>query len=1226
MAGSSKGTTGVGARAAGTKRTADASLGNGNAKRVFFSRTTEKPLVPVADLLNVDFWNFTKLCHRHDRQVGDLGNPFEALERWARRALPPACWDDSDRQVGHWMRSESLGAAYMFQNGYCYDNGREFVTVPTYGQWLEYDGFKHFMSDEGIAWYSILATHRLEFKMGNPKHSYLPVGSWTMSRFGKPVIVGKDNKFYQSVLDAFRERNPATITKDKEIEVPIKHLTMISDLEQEPEPPHSADMHEYGPVLRLVGGTARQIVSPQPLEFENMVVDQPEHVKPSEAKLAPVSPSKRATGMSSEESQTAESKKIDQPGKRNAKMPKGKSAAVSSSGEATGFSSEESQTAESKQAQTSSSPPAPSPFHTPEKRRPPPAKASHALPTSRPSGSVGPNKTIRGPLSGDAQQAPPKPSGKEKQTDKGSVTGVSSNRNTGLITPPKDQKTTPSPPASTSTASRPVATPFTAKRPVATPTTTTIPAKRPVATPTMATIPATPAVTRAAHAEREPEGKKHISGTGISATKGFNQIRTATLERQAASKSPTSTGTRAQQAGATGSFPREKAAQKKDDTTESSKHIVPPVAQDTESARAAVEAQLFEEFAAQRAKKTNAELAALDASKSQAGYTPAEEAEAARAAAARKAAEANRLRFELEAAKSRARARAHADKANTVKTTVEANTQPQGTQVTQELHGKSQGLSFGVEMEFMIPVILEEERDGTNIDDELLPLLNVIPLAPGEDVNGAQRKRYTDVLNSEMAVRGWVEDTLRDTLIELGVPVVDPEANMLSPGDANAQHVSADRAYWGWNVTNDSSVRIPQCLQKAYSGGKARWVSLELISPAYWATPKNLGEIRRVVGHLSTKLRVLTPESGGLHVHVGRGKSSFDLAELKRLAGLCYAAGPLLSQLHPASRHTNGYCQSNRLYSNLAHGMATEEAIARRSQPKPVCNRDNCPVPHKPHAKPMYLGEETEESRQRPADTPRFQRMIPRGDLPREKLSENLCDRGFFRDGALKKPGAIAPSINELWRAPTATDLVTLFQTNRYFAYNFARYVCDDDACDDDNTSDYIANLSERSSNPSSVAAGGGGGRSSSSSNNSSVSSTFAPNAFSDTSSSKGGHVCNKAAQTVEFRQAASTLDPDSVVAWVRVVVNLTCVALHTRIEEFSRLVHCCAKAEREPKWYDAFDLLVDLDMPRTAQFIQTSMLSRKTRSPWADLPAKGAFVKDERMVAEEDRDRGVFM
>lgn len=141
-------------------------------------------------------------------------------------------------------------------------------------------------------------------------------------------------------------------------------------------------------------------------------------------------------------------------------------------------------------------------------------------------------------------------------------------------------------------------------------------------------------------------------------------------------------------------------------------------------------------------------------------------------------------------------------------------------------------------------------------------------------------------------------------------------------------------------------------------------------------------------------------------------------------------------------------------------------------------------------------------------------------------------------------------------------------------------------------------------------------------------SSGFASNAYSGSSPSSSGsaHNCNKAAQTVEFRQAASTLDPDSVVAWVRVLVNLTCVALHSRMEEFSRLVHCCAKAEREPQWYDAFDLLVDLDMPRTAQFIQTRMLSRTTRTPWADLPATGGWLaEDARMAELLERDRGML-
>ncbi|KAK8091002.1 hypothetical protein PG994_000507 [Apiospora phragmitis] len=124
----------VGAGVSGTKRPASDNLGNGHTKRTNTGViTTEGPLITVKNLLNVDFWGLPKLCHRHNRQVGDLGNPFEAVESWARRALP-----------------------------------------------------------------------RSDFNTGNPHYPYLTVGSWTMSRFGKPVIVGKGNNFYQSVLDAFR--------------------------------------------------------------------------------------------------------------------------------------------------------------------------------------------------------------------------------------------------------------------------------------------------------------------------------------------------------------------------------------------------------------------------------------------------------------------------------------------------------------------------------------------------------------------------------------------------------------------------------------------------------------------------------------------------------------------------------------------------------------------------------------------------------------------------------------------------------------------------------------------------------------------------------------------------------------------------------------------------------------------------------------------------------------
>ncbi|KAK8051195.1 hypothetical protein PG993_002580 [Apiospora rasikravindrae] len=432
--------------------------------------------------------------------------------------------------------------------------------------------------------------------------------------------------------------------------------------------------------------------------------------------------------------------------------------------------------------------------------------------------------------------------------------------------------------------------------------------------------------------------------------------------------------------------------------------------------------------------------------------------------------------------------------------------------------------------------------------------------------------------------------------------------NILRNADPKAENISSDRAYWGWKTVNDDSVGIPNDVRAAYSFRKTRWVGVELVSPAYWATPKNLGEVRRVIGGLSRKLRFVTPETSGLHVHVGRGKSSFSLAELKRLAGLCYAAGPLLSQLHPAHRRLNPYCKSNRFYSNVAYSLATETAIARRELHRATCNVGHKGgIPQEPLANPQRLGEATKESAQRPADTPRFKRAIKRGGLPREVLSQEEYIDPYYpkhiREEIEKPspPRAIDSAIDELWRAPTATDLVALFQDfeDRFYAYNFARYVCEDYVGNLDSVSSYFAGVRSRSSSDSSRP------RSGSTGSNGSVYGC-------GTVSANGQHECNTSSRTVEFRQAASTLDPDSVVAWIRVVVNMTCVAVHTTHEEYARLVHCCVKAEREPEWYDAFDLLVDLDMPRTAQFIQNRMLSRATRTPWAALPPKALERKKD--------------
>ncbi|KAK7956984.1 uncharacterized protein PG986_006206 [Apiospora aurea] len=1127
--------------AAGTKRPAGGNLGNGNTKRANTGIIDDMiKLVPVDDLLNVDFLGLSKLYHRHDRQVGDLGNPFQAVERWARRALPKAQWD-SNKHVGHWMRSEKLGVVYMFKNGYCYDNGREFVTVPVYGRWLEYQGFKHFKSDEGAEWYTILDAGLPSFRTGNPESPFLDVGSWTMSRFGKPVIVGKDNKFYQSVLDAFRERNPATITNDgenekiEEIEVPIKSLTMTNELELEPPRPYYRDMEEYGPYLRLLGGSHKHTASQQPTESPEVVMGESEHGEATHKDTS-------ATGKPSGNDQYATSEETHPP----------------------------------------PSPPVPHTPKTPEEPGETTAKIGQGLTTP------GSDKFTGGAIdSKTSSEGTHTPTGKKTEEVPGTTEIIYRPNSWDLHTPEKEQKsTTPTPGTNTS-----------------------------VAVDNKGTTPTSSQTT----------GKKHTAET-TGSVQISNNFPTASTGHGFGSIVPHPTGTQVQQPGTTGSSPNANVAHTEKSTTGAANTNAKTGAQAFAQERATIEAQIAAELADREALKsqsnsgshaiteeeatieaqlaaelklqlatataTAAELADREALESQSNtgsQPPVEGGAIAQAALIDSSCKPFSVEAQ-EAFKHFVENEAKKDAVNPDEVNARTQTSPkdQSKVKPEELHGQSQRLSFGVEFEFVMPVVLEEWLNGSDIDEELLPALNVLPLSL--DVRMSRRNfdyEVNEYAESNMRER-WVDKQILATLISLGVPVIDDSGrgdkgpNVLVNAHPKAENISSDRAYWGWKIQSDDSVEIPSRVSAAYSFRKTHWIGVELVSPAYWATPKNLGEVRRVLRGLSSKLCFVTPETSGLHVHVGRGKSSFSLAELKRLAGLCYAAGPLLSQLHPASRHVNQWCKSNRFYSSLAHGMNTENAIVGRRSPWITCSivRQGG-LPQEPLANPQRLGGATKESGQRPADTPRFKRAIKRGELPSEAFSQDKYEnqwlddmtKGVGESGKPPPPRAIDSAIDELWRAPTASDLVNLFQGlgDRFFAYNFTRYMCED----------YVGNLASVKSYPAGLE---------SSSNSSGP-------------ENGGEHGCEKRSRTVEFRQAAATLDPDSIVAWVRVVVNLTCVAVHTTHDEYARLVHCCAKAEREPAWYDAFDLLVDLDMPRTAQFIQDRMLSRASRTPWAALP-----------------------
>ncbi|KAH6654083.1 hypothetical protein BKA67DRAFT_535424 [Truncatella angustata] len=99
---------------------------------------------------------------------------------------------------------------------------------------------------------------------------------------------------------------------------------------------------------------------------------------------------------------------------------------------------------------------------------------------------------------------------------------------------------------------------------------------------------------------------------------------------------------------------------------------------------------------------------------------------------------------------------------------------------------------------------------------------------------------------------------------------------------------------------------------------------IEFVSPPLYASEAAFHHVREVSDYLDRRYWFLAAELTGLHIHVGRGGRWLSLHELRRVAGLCYAADELLAGLHPADRRENASCRSNRLYSYVSRGVRAE--------------------------------------------------------------------------------------------------------------------------------------------------------------------------------------------------------------------------------------------------------------------------------------------------------------
>ncbi|RYP03764.1 hypothetical protein DL764_004939 [Monosporascus ibericus] len=223
--------------------------------------------------------------------------------------------------------------------------------------------------------------------------------------------------------------------------------------------------------------------------------------------------------------------------------------------------------------------------------------------------------------------------------------------------------------------------------------------------------------------------------------------------------------------------------------------------------------------------------------------------------------------------------------------------------------------TFGCEFEWSIAFLWEDEEEQLDRSNANIPPAIRVPRNLGYDPA------------DESSLVAYVHDDIRLTLEYHGIPLKTPRG-MLNIEDLREYRLAL---YDGWEVKIDSSIKPPN--QSEY-----HWCPVEITSPAEVASEESFSAITYVVNLLASKYRINVNPSCGLHVHVGQGADFLELGALRRVAGLLWAADPLLGCLHPPSKRFCYYSQSLRERTRLARG-ATAADFETHMVPDETCGR-----------------------------------------------------------------------------------------------------------------------------------------------------------------------------------------------------------------------------------------------------------------------------------------------
>jgi len=203
-------------------------------------------------------------------------------------------------------------------------------------------------------------------------------------------------------------------------------------------------------------------------------------------------------------------------------------------------------------------------------------------------------------------------------------------------------------------------------------------------------------------------------------------------------------------------------------------------------------------------------------------------------------------------------------------------------------------LTFGVEFEFLLATLESEDEDPHENDPR-----QVYGITGPE----ARSSSSDDWMVYTETGAGAARNRLADSLNSAGV-------------QAYRAIVTGTRLE-KWEVKDDSTIQDPKNLEP-YD-----FVRVEIVSPPLYFSEQACQQVKAVIEVLTNNYRIITPESAGLHVHVGNESVGFDKSAIHKMLATLWTFEPAIETIHPPWRMENKFCESFRTSVFGADAKAT---------------------------------------------------------------------------------------------------------------------------------------------------------------------------------------------------------------------------------------------------------------------------------------------------------------